>query len=431
MRVLGIGDHNDLGDLYLRLVARGHDVRVHVADVDSQDVLAGLVPFAGALDDELSWAADGLIVFEGTGYGALQDRLRAEGRRVVGGSALGDRLELDRHFGQRALAAAGMNTAPAHEFSGFDDAIAFAEKHPRRYVLKFSGGGFSSTRTYVGALDDGRDLLALLRHQRRVWSYAETPQLLLMDHLQGVEVGVGGFFDGRQFLRPINVDFEHKRFFPDDLGELTGEMGTVVSYRGADKLFSATLARLSPMLCDARHVGYVNLNLIVDERGAWPLELTCRFGYPGFAILSALHREPWDSILLRVAAGEGGSFDTHDGYAVGVVLTVPPFPYPDGYARLSKGAPICFRDDLDDDDRAALHYGEVGLDPRDGALVTAGQIGYVMVVTGRGATVADARELALARARKVVVPNVRYRTDIGRRLESRDHAELVRLGWTT
>ena len=69
----------------------------------------------------------------------------------------------------------------------------------------------------------------------------------------------------------------------------------------------------------------------------------------------------------------------------------------------------------------------MGLDA--GQLVTAGQIGYVMVVTGRGKTVADARREAYARAEKVVIPNVRYRNDIGAAFEERDHASLVRLGW--
>jgi phosphoribosylamine--glycine ligase len=88
--------------------------------------------------------------------------------------------------------------------------------------------------------------------------------------------------------------------------------------------------------------------------------------------------------------------------------------------------PICFRRGLNDEDREHLHYGEVRLDT--GQLVTAGQIGYVMVVTGRGETIDLAREAAYARAEKVIIPNVRYRIDIGATF-LRDRAELVRLGW--
>jgi phosphoribosylamine--glycine ligase len=42
-----------------------------------------------------------------------------------------------------------------------------------------------------------------------------------------------------------------------------------------------------------------------------------------------------------------------------VVLTVPPFPYADGYARLSKGAPITIRPELTAEERDQLHFAEV------------------------------------------------------------------------
>jgi phosphoribosylamine--glycine ligase len=430
MRVLGVGHYNDLGALYLSLTARGHDVRVYVDDAESNDVLAGMLSRSASWKRDLGWLKEdpcGLVVFEGVGWGDAQDALRGEGFRVVGGSALGDRLELDRAFGQSVLREAGLRTARVEDFEGFDSGITFLTQFPGRYVLKFDGEGFASTRNYVGALDDGSDLLAVLRLQRARWKHAEAPRYILMEHLKGVEVGVGAFFNGSLFLGPPNLDWEHKRFFPGDVGELTGEMGTLVTYEGAEKLFDATLRHLEPLLRGSGYVGYVNLNLIVNADGAWPLELTCRFGYPGFAILSALHAEPWDTILTRLCDRSSATIATYPGFAVGVVLTVPPFPYPDGYERLGKGSPICFRAGLSEEDRASLHYGEVRLEA--GQLVTAGQLGYVMVVTGRGETVADARAAAYARVEKVVVPNVRYRNDIGAAFEHRDRAELVRLGW--
>ncbi len=433
MRVLAVGHHADLGAMYLELRRAGHEVRMFVDDEASSDVLQGMIARTRSWQDELEWIDGagrerGLVVFEGIGWGAIQDRLRSDGYRVVGGSAYGDRLEADRAYGQHELRGAGLAIAPSHELTGFDEAMAFVRSNPARYVLKFEGSGFSCVRCHVGVLEDGEDMLAALAGQKARWSYDESPRLLLMRHLSGVEVGVGAFFDGHRFLSPPNLDFEHKRFFPGNLGELTGEMGTLVSFGGAQRLFDETLRRLEVRFREARHVGYVNLNLIVNDEGAWPLELTCRFGIPGFAILRALQADPWDVVLERLARGEGQTtrIATHDGFAVGVVITVPPFPYSDGYARLSKGAPILLRG-LDDDDRDHLHYGEVRMD--GDVLVTAGQVGYVMVVTGRGTTVADARERAYARARKVIVANVRYRIDIGESYEAFDRRELVRLGW--
>jgi len=55
-------------------------------------------------------------------------------------------------------------------------------------------------------------------------------------------------------------------------------------------------------------------------------------------------------------------------------------------------------------------------------------IGYIMVVTGVADSIKTARETAYNRVRKVVIPNSRYRNDIGVRLIEHDMAELRRLG---
>jgi phosphoribosylamine--glycine ligase len=433
MRILGIGDYLELGSIYLRLAAEGHTVRVHVAEEGSRDVLAGLVTLANDWEAELPWIReagdDGLIIFEDAGRGELQDQLRQDGYRVIGGSAFGDRLEQDRAFGQATLRDLGLQTLPTVTFTDFAEAIAFITAQPRRYVLKFHGSELPSDMNYVGMRDDGRDVIAVLMRRAKTWDedYDEGPTFSLMDHVQGIEIGLGAFFNGHDFVGPINLDWEHKRLFAGDLGELTGEMGTVVTYRGGERLFAATLARAAPLLRAAKHVGYVNLNTITNARGVWPLEFTCRFGYPGFAILSALFAEPCATILQRVAAGSDQPAATHPGYACGIVLTVPPFPYHHGYDELAKGMIISLPDDLSPEDRRNLHYAEVA---RDGEhLVTAGQIGYLMVVTGAAPALDDARAAAYALAGRIAIPNVRYRNDIGAALSATGLAELAKLGW--
>jgi phosphoribosylamine--glycine ligase len=59
--------------------------------------LDGLVEKASHWRKALAWIAEagdaGVVIFEDVRHGHLQDRLRAKGFNVVGGSAFGDRLE--------------------------------------------------------------------------------------------------------------------------------------------------------------------------------------------------------------------------------------------------------------------------------------------------------------------------------------------------
>src|SRR3954462_4648166 len=95
MRVLGIGNYNDLGSIYMRCASEGHDARVFVAEEGSRDVLRGLVPQETDLNAAIAWAAGGehVILVEDSGWGEQQDAMRARGLHVLGSSALGDRLQ--------------------------------------------------------------------------------------------------------------------------------------------------------------------------------------------------------------------------------------------------------------------------------------------------------------------------------------------------
>jgi len=411
VRILGIGPRLYLGDIYLSLQREGHDVKAFSEHPDP--AFAGLLAPIPDWRAALPWVGhDGIILFESLNHGATQDTLRAEGYRVVGGSALGDRLEQDRAFGQAALRDAGLPIAGSHAFDTAAAALAWLARHPGRYVLKH---GHPDYPTFVGDHPSGADLAFMLARR-------PIGPVLLMERLEGVEVGIGAFFNGREFLHPPCIDFEHKRFFPGEMGEMTGEMGTLASYEHSLPLFGATLARLAPLFASANHVGYVNLNLIVNARGIWPLEFTCRFGNPGFAVLAAL-QPPWGALLDAVAT-RATTFDAKPGWSIAIVLTIPPFPARLDSATPADDAPLFFLHPPDLD-----HHHFIDMRRDGGQLLVHRRSGHAMIVTGIGPTVPAAQAAARRRAANVVAPELRYRTDIGDRFLAADAARLQSWGW--
>jgi phosphoribosylamine--glycine ligase len=382
---------------------------------------------------ELDWVReagdDGIILFENVSHdrGALQDSLRRDGFHIVGGSAYGDRLENERAFAQKALADLGFPICRTDEFNTRESGQDFISKNPGRYVLKFNGHGFASADNYVGRMEDGRDVKAVIATRFKQFEGGDA-SYVLMQHMSGIEMGVGAYFDGDRFLAPACLDWEHKRFFPGDLGELTGEMGTVVTYTGTETFFEKTLRRMEPLLKQNGYCGYINLNTIVNEDGIWPLEFTCRFGCPGYAILEPLQETSWADLFKTMVTRSAGNFQTKPGYCVGVVLTTRPFPY--NRKRVPSepaGLPVLFEGEIADSERPHLHFAEVG--KQNGELVTAGMHGWTMIVTGLGRTVGAARAAAYSLADRVVIPNVRYRRDIGVKLEAQELTQLDKLGF--
>jgi phosphoribosylamine---glycine ligase len=418
LRILGIGPRVYLGDIYLTLQREGHEVRVFAQDAPEHRAFGGLIERVEDWRTELGWVGqDGIVLFESLGMGEAQDALRAEGYRVVGGSAFGDRLENDRAFGQAVLRAAGLPIAGSTGFDSPALALDWLARHPGRYVLKHDNSAHATT---VGEHPEGADIAFRLRR-------IPDGRVLLMERLDGVEVGIGAYFDGTAFLQPACIDFEHKRFFPGEMGEMTGEMGTLASYENSEPLFEATLGRIAPRLAEAGHVGYVNLNLMVDERGVWPLEFTCRFGNPGFAVLAALQRDGWGDLLARMAGRGAGGFATLPGWSVAIVLTVPPFPAWDIPCTPEDDPPVFFHRPPEGDDRAHYHFVDMRREGRQ--LLVHRRSGHAMIVTGTGPDVPAAQDAARARARNVIIPELRWRADIGDRFLASDEARLRALGW--
>lgn len=394
-------------DLAYVVKQEGNDVKFFVQSVTEKDVGDGFVEKVSSWEDQIDWAD--VIVFDDIGFGRTAEKLRVEGKKVIGGSAYTDRLENEREFGQQELTKAGVSVLPNWNFSDFEEAIKFVQGNPGRYVIKPSGRAQNEKELlFVGQEEDGNDVINVLAHYKKNWSN-KIKIFQIQQFSSGVEVAVGAFFNGKDFIRPINLNFEHKRLFPSNIGPSTGEMGTLMFWSQRNRIFELTLEKMKPMLAASGYAGYIDVNCIANGTGIYPLEFTSRFGYPTISIHMEGITSKWGKFLHSLAKGESVELNTKKGFQVGVVIAVPPFPFNDDrtFRKFSEDATILFKtQNLD-----GIHLGEVKREGSDWRI--AGRSGYSLVVTGSGNTTEEARQQVYRRVANIMIPNMFYRTDIG------------------
>ncbi|HSN87699.1 MAG TPA: phosphoribosylamine--glycine ligase [Thermoanaerobaculia bacterium] len=399
-------------DLAWRIRREGHDVRMFIQEEGQRDVADGFVDKAADWRQEIHWAD--VVVFDDTlGHGAWAEELRARGKAVVGGTAWTDRLEDDRAFGQDQLRKAGVETTPSWDFDHFEDAFRHVRSYPERYVLKLSSEAkLSKSLIFVGEDPEGKDLLAaLLRYQKR-YHEIKPLRLQIQQRVAGVEVGVGGFFNGREWIQPLQLIFEHKRLLAGDLGPLTGGMGIGLLWSPPMPLFERTLGRMAAKLAAAGYRGFLSLNCIANADGLFPLEFTARFGYPTLLVqLEALAPEMRaGKLFAALARGEAAEVRIRNRFQVGVRAVAPPYPArdPEIFDALSRDMPIDLLPDA-----PGLHIED--LKKVDGQWRMAGSSGVALTAVGTGNMPQQARLGAYQVLEKVRFPNIGYRIDIAKR----------------
>jgi len=397
-----------IADIAWRIKREGHEVKYYVKNNDDKEVGQGFLDMVEDWEKEIDWAD--IIVFDDVlGQGEKAQELRNKGKLVIGGTPYTDKLEDDRDFGQEELKKFGINILPSRVFTNFEEAIQFVKENPERYVLKPCGEAANlKGLLFIGEDDDGRDVIQVLSDYSKAWS-KKIPAFQLQKRIFGVEIAVGAFFNGKNFIYPINVNFEHKKLFPGNLGPSTGEMGTSMFWSsGPNKLFNMTLKKIEPKLAEEGYIGYIDLNCIVNSKGIYPLEFTSRFGYPCVFIQEEGMITPMGDFLYELAKGNSPNLKVRSGFQVGVRIVVPPFPFTDKetFQVKSKDSIIYFKKPTE-----GVHFEDVKL-INDEWIVT-GNSGVVLVVCGCGQTMHQARKQAYQRIKNISIPHMYYRDDIG------------------
>lgn len=420
MNVLIIDPSGLALDWALRAQEAGHTVKwfIRSAAHNLARVGEGLVPKVQDWRPFMRWA-DLVFLTDNTLYMKEMAQWVEHGVPIFGATDESSDWELDRGIGQEQFAAHGIPTLPGKEFSDYDKAIAYVVKNDKRYVSKPSGDA-DKALSYVSKTPD--DMVYMLERWKKLGKL-KAP-FILQEFVAGVEMAVGGWLGPHGFSGPWCENFEFKKLMNDDKGVATGEQGTVLWNTPTSKLARKVLAPLEEVLVATGHVGYVDVNCIIDDKGTpWPLEWTMRPGWPTFNIQQALMKEPIEWMIKLI---EGHSVTSHfltHQVAVGVVLAIPDYPYSMITRKEVMGVPIY---GVTPKTRPRLHPCEImrgsapvvahGKITHPECWVTAGD--YVLVASGTGPDVLSAKRASYQLLDTLIVPNSpMYRTDIGSRLQ--------------
>lgn len=405
----------------LRCAKAGHDVRLWLAGQNHPDTGDGFqgVRLVDHWITSAKWAD--LIVPTGNHqFVSKFDMLRKAGTRVYGPTQASANLEIKRGFGMEFFEKHGIEVPHWEQFKSLADAEAHVRKSEERYVFKTLGDEEDKSLSYVGKTP--ADMIARLQRWQKMGLALKGP-CMLQRVIEGVEVGVSRWLGTAGWVGPANENFEHKKLLSGNAGPNCGEAGTVMKYcANKSALFEAVLAPLEEALVQMGHLGDIDVNCIVDEKGqAWPLEFTCRLGWPAFNIQVASTRG--DPVQWMLDACEGkDTLKVSTRTYCGIVVAQPDYPYGNKKPEEVAGLPIygitpeiepfCFPQSVCLADHPDMK-GDTVVERQIWS--TTGD--YVMVVTGSGRTVRQAATRAYDTVSQIHLPDMIYRDDVGEKLE--------------
>jgi len=414
MKILFVSGWGSSVPLAMKCQEEGHEVKFWIQDKHSKDVGDGFVHKVDDYKGHVDWSD--YLICDDTHFGKAIDEIRKNGKPVVGGTEMTDVLEEDRGAGQKLFKAVGLDVLDSKEFTNLEEAISYVQDNPRPYVVKVSGQAQNDkSTTYVGQAEDGSDVIPVLEHIAEKFTKG-LKSIELQEKKEGIEVGVGGLFNGNKFVGPCEIDWEHKRLMSwntqQGMGPQTGEMGTVALWSDQDTpLFKKIIVPMIEPLKRMGFHGFFNVNCIVSEGKIYPLEQTNRFGWPTLPMeIETMKENDLGEFFYKVAKGEDMDFEVTHPLSLCLVIGVPPLPYMNDeiFEKYSKDMPILFKEGVQE----GMYPGEAKTE--DDQWRVAGCSGCAMVCAAGGYNIKDCQEKAYELADQVIVPNKMVRNDIGR-----------------
>lgn len=344
----------------------------------------------------------------------VADRLRADGVAVFGPGAEGAKLEGSKVHSKELMEAEGVPTARSATVRSVTEAAKALDYVGERCVVKADG---LAAGKGVLMCPDRETAIAAVRSCIEERQFGDAGACVLLEEwLEGEEVSLIALVDGEE-IRPFVCSQDHKRALDGDRGLNTGGMGAYAPYPGlvgadVDAAVESCVAPIARGLAKrgVTYRGVIYAGLMLTADGPRVLEYNVRFGDPETQVVLPLVEGDLLEAFAACARGElAQSPPLRIGAGAAMTVVAAAAGYPEAY---EKGRVIEGLTGSDDRGTSLIFHAGTAEDA-DGTLRTSG--GRVLAVTGRGATLAEAREEAYRTLEGIRFEGMFHRKDIGAR----------------
>jgi phosphoribosylamine---glycine ligase len=327
-----------------------------------------------------------------------------------GPSARAARIESSKVFSKELMRKHAIPTAEFEVFDDFEMLEDYVREHPRPNGRVVKADGLAAGKGAFVCEND-HEAVAVSRKLLKEGALGEAGRRVVVEEkLIGTEASAHYWCDGKRFA-PLPVARDYKCALDGDRGPNTGGMGTLCPARHVTAeilevvsrtIVSPTLLAMADEGCPYRGVLYVGLML--TESGPQVIEYNCRFGDPETQVMLPVLEGDIVETMLACAQGKlipQSAASASEGASVCVVLAAE--GYPGSYL---KG--IELKSIRNTSEFLTFHAGTTIKE--DHLLISSG--GRVLNAVGRGSTIEAARSNAYLLANQLLVPGLRFRSDI-------------------
>jgi len=341
------------------------------------------------------------------------DFLSEKGIQTIGPTKAAAQIETSKAFAKNLMKTHGIPTASYQSFTDCDSALRYLNNIDFPIVIKADGLAAGKGVIIVRDKNEATTAITEMMAEKKFGSAGNT--IIIEEFLQGEEASIFAFCDGESFVSTIFAQ-DHKQAYDGDDGPNTGGMG---AYAPVDRfkhlhtqidsqIFAPTLTAMKTLGCPFSGILYAGL--MIKDNCAKVIEFNCRFGDPETQVILPLLKNSLTDICNAIINKEihKVTLSWESLYAVNVVLASKGYP-----GDFEKGQPVHINPSLYSDEKLHLYFSGIKYDPQTQIYTNSG--GRVLGLTALGDSLDSAIDFAYRHIPLIESPNLRYRTDIGKR----------------